>query len=123
MGQVNKVMALPADVRQELDAKLRAAAYGNLVEISEWITGKAYPISKSGLHRYAAGLKATDAARGDAEAQLLTAITNQHQQADNIRGRKATLLMRLGLLEVERAKLLTELAPMLIGSDSGTVPI
>lgn len=114
MSQVNRVLALSIPIRLELNERLRAAAYGDLITISAWITAKAHPISKSSLHRYAVGLKATDVARGSEAAQLALATRSGQATTEVVTGRKASLLMQLGRLEFERARLLAELAPLMI---------
>lgn len=114
MGYGPKVMDLPIDIRAELDQRLRAANYGDLAAAAAWLTEKAYPVGKSSIHRYAQGLRALDTTKGREDSELLIAIRNANG-GSSISGRKAALLLRLGAIEFERARLLAELEPLMVG--------
>ena len=54
------VSLLPAPVRNDLDRRLRASAYGDLEGLADWLTAEGHPISKSSLGTYSMKLKARD---------------------------------------------------------------
>lgn len=53
-----RINTLPAAVRAQLDRKLKAAAYGDLVAIAAWLKSKGYPIGKSAVGVYSKRLQA-----------------------------------------------------------------
>lgn len=46
------VTFLPDDVREELNQRLISSGFSGYVELSEWLEGKGFLISKSSIHRY-----------------------------------------------------------------------
>ncbi len=44
-----RIDTLPAAVRAQLDRKLKAAAFGDLVTIAAWLESKGHPIKKSAV--------------------------------------------------------------------------
>jgi len=70
------VSKLPTSVRSQLDRKLRDAAYGDYVALSEWLTGLGFAISKSALHSHGVTLRKADAANQDVRAQV--ALARRH---------------------------------------------
>ena len=44
--------ALPAKLREELDAKLIANNFGKYAELAQWLKRQGHPIGKSSVHRY-----------------------------------------------------------------------
>ena len=106
MPRKAKALQLPAEVRDELDAKLRENAYAGLVPLSKWLAGRGHPIGKSALHEYALALRRTDAERGDS-----VAILSVRGMGDNLGGEDATpLLLELGRLRFQEAQILAKLA-------------
>ena len=47
-----KIAMLPADVRERLEARLIGQGFSGYTEISEWLAGEGYQISRSSLHRH-----------------------------------------------------------------------
>lgn len=119
MGRGAKIESLPEPLRVALDARLRGANYGDLVDTAAWITAKAFPVSKSSLHRYAQGLRASDEARS-AEAALRRDAASGGVRA--LPTERMELLARLGAIEVERAQILAELLPSWRRDDPGSTP-
>lgn len=106
MPRTAKALQLPADVRMELDSKLRANAYSGLVELSEWLAVQGHHIGKSALGEYAQSLR-----RIDAEAGSVTAIIRQRGVGDDLGGEEANqLLLELGRLRFREAQILARLA-------------
>lgn len=52
-----RISTLPAALRAQLDRKLKAAAFGDLVAISAWLQSKGHPIKKSALGVYCQKLR------------------------------------------------------------------
>lgn len=102
MPRRQTVEVLPARVRSEVDARLRASAFTGYVELSEWLRGKGHGISKSALQRYGAALQQRDQV-GVGLQSLLTGI-----ESDAAKDATA-LLMELGALKVREAALLARL--------------
>lgn len=69
--RVPNIFRLPGSTRHRLDALLRASGYGDAASLAEWLRSKGHASSKSAINRYAARLRASDAARGDETARLL----------------------------------------------------
>lgn len=65
-----RISTLPASVRAQLDRKLKAAAYGNLVAIAAWLESKGHPIKKSAVGAYSKRLQAADAGASGAQVLL-----------------------------------------------------
>jgi hypothetical protein len=53
MPPKSKISRLPDAVKAELNQKLRESSFGDLVEISQWLTSIGYPVGKSGVGVYA----------------------------------------------------------------------
>lgn len=73
MPTILRAARLPDQIRNELDQRLRAAAYGEIRAISDWLKERGIEISKSGLSRYAVRLRAADASRSIGVAATLEA--------------------------------------------------
>lgn len=58
MPQRSKVLALPDDVKADLDKRLISGGFADYVALSEWLKGQGYEISKSSIHRYASDFEA-----------------------------------------------------------------
>ena len=78
-----RIDTLPAAVRAQLDRKLKAAAFGDLVTIAAWLESKGHPIKKSAVGAYSKRLQAADAAEGG--AQLLAQQQAAKQSAAELR--------------------------------------
>ena len=53
MPQRSNISKLPAKVRAQLNSRLVAAAFGDIVAIADWLTAKGYPVGKSAVGVYA----------------------------------------------------------------------
>lgn len=109
MARPSILSTLPDDVRNELNDKLRAAGYGDLIAITEWITAKGYATSKSSLHRYSSALESTDRVAGRQVAQIRQAIRSGAQTPSVADGRSGEILLELGRIKVYEHTLLQEL--------------
>lgn len=49
----SNISLLPPSFRKQLDARLRASAFGDLVNISAWLTRRGHPVGKSAIGVYA----------------------------------------------------------------------
>ncbi len=65
---------LPSWLRDEVDRRLREAAYGDSRGIAAWLDAQGQTVSKSALARYATKLRSADAARGIGIAATLLAL-------------------------------------------------
>ncbi len=91
----SRVSRLPADVLSELNERLRAASYGGYVEISRWLRGKGYAISKSPLTEYGAALR-------EADCNPLQGLTKRDQlmlELGRVRFREAAILDEIRALD------------------------
>lgn len=64
---------LPKGIRTELHSRLRANTGAGFVELSQWLAGKGYQISKSAIHRYWQEFEPTikgDGDTGERDVQL-----------------------------------------------------
>ena len=57
MPERSKIRRLPDEIRRELDARLIAKGFGDYTELSEWLAGQGWEISRSAVHRYGADLE------------------------------------------------------------------
>lgn len=57
MPKPKKVDLLPEEIKKELDRELIARGFADYEELSAWLAGKGYGISKSALHRYGSEFK------------------------------------------------------------------
>lgn len=62
MSAIRRVEVLPATLRRELDGRLIASGFGNLVALSQWLHSKGHRIGKSALGEYALQQKRRHAA-------------------------------------------------------------
>ena len=123
MGRPNSVLLLPDSMRSEIDSRLRAKGYGDLIALEAWTAEQGHAVGKSSLHRYATGLRSCDNQSGEAVAVRQTAIHNTqralHHNRDRMTqgdtGRKAELLMQLGRLAFLQRQLMQELEPLMVG--------
>jgi len=106
MGRRSECLKLPPNVREQLDIKIRLAAYSDYVNLSLWLSEQGYKVSKSAVHRHGLALQQSDAASGLPTAKLSI-------QAPSITNRtKNDLLQELGELrirEIEITHLLREI--------------
>lgn len=100
---------LPARLRAQLDAKLRAAGYGNVVATSAWLAEMGHPLSKSAIHRYSSRLRAVDAAAGRGVAPVLESRPASKKR-DVSGNRRAEILEELRSLHARQGELLAELS-------------
>lgn len=76
MGERSKVLALPDDVRRDLEARLIGGGFQAYDELTFWLKGQGYEISRSAIHRYGSKLdqriselkRSTDQARALVQA-------------------------------------------------------
>lgn len=94
MPRRSKVMSLPPDERDALNAELVERGFQDYEGLEDWLAARGYAISKSSLHRYGSRFEqrlqalrvATEQARaiaeqvGDDEAHLSDALTSLIQQ-------------------------------------------
>jgi len=52
MPERSKVNTLPEDVRRDLETKLVESGFTGYADLTAWLQGQGYEISKSSLHRY-----------------------------------------------------------------------
>lgn len=120
MPLVSKIAKLPASVRRELDDRLRAAGYGDLILTADWLTGMGYALSKSALHRYSAGLKQEDTISGRNVVSVRLSMQATATPAE-VGGRKAALLAELGRLRMYEHSILEELKAI-VALESASAP-
>jgi len=66
MGRRSAVLALPPEVRDELNARLVGNGFSDYEGLSDWLESQGWTISKSALHRHGSALEADfDAAMSD----------------------------------------------------------
>ncbi|WP_065428000.1 DUF3486 family protein [Stenotrophomonas maltophilia] len=95
MPPVSKIDLLPAEVRDELDRRLVANAFGGSISLSEWLGEQGYEISKTTVNERAKRLKRRLASiSASTEAMKLVA----EQSPDNAAERGSALL---GLLQTD----------------------
>ena len=95
------VESLSDQVKLEVDQKLRAAAYGELVSLANWLTvTHGVKISKSALGRYSQELKAKDRASELVARDMRDSLTDR-QAID--------LLVELGTLRIREHRILKRL--------------
>ncbi|HEL4114499.1 TPA: DUF3486 family protein, partial [Stenotrophomonas maltophilia] len=89
MPPVSKIDLLPAEVRDELDRRLVANAFGGSISLSEWLGEQGYEISKTTVNERAKRLKRRLASiSASTEAMKLVA----EQAPDNAAERGSALL-------------------------------
>lgn len=95
MPPVSKIDLLPAEVRDELDRRLVANAFGGSISLSEWLGEQGYEISKTTVNERAKRLKRRLASiSASTEAMKLVA----EQAPDNAAERGSALM---GLLQTD----------------------
>lgn len=81
MPRRSGVLALPASVRDELNARLVANGFSGYEALSEWLEEQGYTLSKSALHRHGSALEADfEAAMSD--VQRTTALARAWAKSD-----------------------------------------
>ncbi|WP_095157151.1 phage protein Gp27 family protein [Pseudomonas sp. Irchel 3E13] len=95
------VESLSDQIKLEVDQKLRATAYGELISLANWLSAAhGVKISKSALGRYSQDLKAKD------RASVLVA----RDMRDSLTDRQAIdLLVELGTLRIREHRILKRL--------------
>ena len=53
MPRRSTISLLPPAIRKQLEARLRASAFGDLVSIAAWLTRRGHPVGKSAIGVYA----------------------------------------------------------------------
>lgn len=81
MPRRSAVSALPAAVRDELNARLVANGFGDYEALSAWLAQQGFAISKSALHRHGSALEA-DFEAAMADVQRTTALARAWAQSD-----------------------------------------
>lgn len=100
MPPISVVKKLPKKLRDELDERLRASSYGDIILHTEWLQEKGVKCSKSALHRYSMELKTRDRA----------ASSIARDMRDDLSDREAVdLLLELGTLRVKEKRILDRL--------------
>ncbi|WP_445677454.1 phage protein Gp27 family protein [Pseudomonas putida] len=95
------VESLSDQLKLEVDQKLRATGYGELVSLAGWLSGThGVRISKSALGRYSQDLKAKDRASALLARDMRDSLTDR-QAID--------LLVELGTLRVREHRILKKL--------------
>ncbi|WP_312147430.1 DUF3486 family protein [Stutzerimonas kunmingensis] len=83
MPPPSKIDQLPPEVRQELDQRLVANAFGGCVALSEWLAEQGYEISKTTVNERAKRLKCRLAAiSASTEAMKMVAAAAPDETAD-----------------------------------------
>lgn len=95
------IESLSEEIKKEVDQRLRATAYGELIALAAWLsTAHGVQVSKSALGRYSQELKAKD------RASVLVA----RDMRDSLTDRQAIdLLVELGSLRVREHRILKKL--------------
>ncbi len=57
MGERSKIVTLPDDVREALDARLVGDGFRNYQALQDWLREQGYDIGKSSIHRYGSQLE------------------------------------------------------------------
>eukprot|EP00456_Euglypha_rotunda_P060612 TRINITY_DN5073_c0_g1_i27.p1 TRINITY_DN5073_c0_g1~~TRINITY_DN5073_c0_g1_i27.p1 ORF type:complete len:177 (-),score=2.91 TRINITY_DN5073_c0_g1_i27:344-874(-) len=113
---------LPSWLRDEVDRRLREAAYGDSRGIAAWLDAQGQSVSKSALARYAARLRSADSARGIGIAATLTAAP----VVGDARIRDASLLYRQMRQLLQRQLVLLDRlegkAPVALSTGAASVP-
>lgn len=66
MSRRSGVYELPADLREQLNARLVQQGFGNYSDLRDWLAAQGFQISRSALHRYGSALEGEyEAAMGD----------------------------------------------------------
>lgn len=119
-----KIKALPADVREGLDAELVKRGFSGYADLEKWLAERGVTVSKSSIHRYGSNLeKRLAAIKASTEAAKLIAA-EARDDADQRSGAVISMIqtevfdMLIGLQELQddkvdqvtRGKLLSQLA-------------
>jgi hypothetical protein len=92
---------LPEQVREEVNRRLRANGYSDLVALAEWLTEEhGCKVSKSALGRYSFDLKAKDHATAMIARDMRDDLTNRET---------IDLLVELGTLRIKEQRILKRL--------------
>lgn len=81
MPQRSAVLTLPEGLREELNARLVANGFGDYENLSAWLAGHGYHISKSALHRHGSALEA-DFAEAMGDVRRTTALARAWAAGD-----------------------------------------
>lgn len=98
---------LPSTLRNQLDTRLRASAFGQLEDHVAWLAEGGTKLSKSALGRYAIALRRHDARAGRDGAAFLE--ENKAQRASKAPRRLSQVLDELARLQARQSALLKEL--------------
>ena len=105
-NQMTKLTKLPHDVLNELQEEIRVNFYSHNEAISDWLKEKGYNIGKSTIHRYSQALKRLDGFTAKSQTHnLLAEVTTENFD----RPRLSSLYRKLGKLEHEKQKILTQI--------------
>lgn len=107
------VLALPENVRNALNARLRDKSYGGFDESKTWLLEQGYAISRSALGRYGRRLKAAEAVSGVDAATFLTVHLGK-SRARASADRRAAIMVELVELQRRQTDLLDELSDLAI---------
>lgn len=102
MPRAAAVDKLPAEVKAELKARLRAVGYGDLDEHVDWLREQGFPASRSALGRFSQRLKTLDKA-----GETLTDLVGSDDGP--VTDEAAALLVELGSLRVRERRILDRL--------------
>lgn len=122
MGRFSSVEILPPEIRQALEERLRAKAYGDLNGHSDWLKTLGHEISKSSIHRYAQGLQGADRLAGRHTARVRMAMRANGDLPTVIEGRAGEILAELGRVAVYERSLMDELRAIMVDQKTSIFP-
>lgn len=107
------ISSLPFRVREQLDGKLRAAAFGGLAEIGRWLADTGHPVDAPSLAAHSAALQAADRLSQRAYGLLKVTLASEAagEPAEH-RQRVNDIVIELGRIEVYKRALLDELVAL-----------
>ncbi|HBX3210899.1 TPA: DUF3486 family protein [Klebsiella pneumoniae] len=65
MGKINSIDALPVEIRNELDKRIRQSRFSGMSDLLPWLEENGHSISRSSLYRYSAAYKESIQADGN----------------------------------------------------------
>lgn len=81
MPRRSSVLAVPPEIREELNARLVAGGFAGYEELAAWLAAQGCQISKSALHRYGKGLQ-EDFEHAMADVKKATELARAYAQSD-----------------------------------------
>ncbi|NGZ68606.1 hypothetical protein G6Z92_16845 [Vibrio aestuarianus subsp. cardii] len=99
-GTRNFVLSISEELKEELDRRVRKAAYGSSTEIADWLCSEGVKTSRTAVARYEQALRKKDGVSDYAGS------FNATVKASRPGGELAELYQELGELEYRKAELL-----------------